>query len=153
MSNINEQPLAQPETPPPTAARPAPARSRWVVPLVVGAASLLVGAAAGSAVTAVVIGAAQRADAAAMAEAAEQRLVGKGWLPAVLRTPEPEAEPVETENAEGIAQPSEAEAPDTGAQDGEAVEVEAVEQPTEPEAVDADPEPVDAEDAYSGAAE
>ena len=26
-----------------------------------------------------------------MAEAAEQRLAGKGWLPAVLRTPEPEA--------------------------------------------------------------
>lgn len=88
-----------------------------------------------------------------MAEAAEQRLVGKGWLPAVLRTPEPEAEPVETEDAEGIAQPSEAEAPDTGAQDGEAVEVEAVEQPTEPEAVDADVEPVDEEDAYSIAAE
>ena len=72
MSNINEQPLAPPETPPPTAARPAPAGSRWVVPIVVGVVSLLVGAAAGSAVTAVVIGAAQRADDAAMAEAAEQ---------------------------------------------------------------------------------
>ena len=71
MSNINEQPLAPPETPPPTAARPAPAGSRWVVPIVVGVVSLLVGAAAGSAVTAV-IGAAQRADDAAMAEAAEQ---------------------------------------------------------------------------------
>ena len=81
-----------------------------------------------------------------MAEAAEQRLAGKGWLPAVLWTPEPEAEPVETEDAEGIAQPSEAEARDTGAQDGEAVEVEAVELPTEPEAVDE-------EAAYSVAAE
>jgi len=69
-----------------------------------------------------------------MAEAAEQRLVGTGWLPAALRTPEPEAEPVETDEAEGIAQPSEAEAPDTGAQD-------------------ADPEPVDKEVAYSVAAE
>ncbi|MCZ4107002.1 ParB/RepB/Spo0J family partition protein [Brevundimonas diminuta] len=88
-----------------------------------------------------------------MAQAAEQLLAGTGWLPAVLRTPEPGAEPVEAEDAEGIAQPSEAEAPDAGAQDGEAVEVEAVEQPTEPQAVDADPEPVDGEAAYSVAAE
>ena len=44
-----------------------------------------------------------------MAQAAEQLLAGTGWLPAVLRTPEPEVE-----------QPSEAEAPDTEAQDGEA---------------------------------
>lgn len=72
MSDINEQHVAQPETPPPTAAMPAPAGSRWVVPIVVGVVSLLVGAAAGSAVTAVIIGAAQRAEAAAMAEAAEQ---------------------------------------------------------------------------------
>jgi len=43
-----------------------------------------------------------------MAEAAEQLLAGTGWLPAVLRTPEPEVE-----------QPSEAEAPDTEAQDGD----------------------------------
>ncbi|RIA37232.1 ParB family chromosome partitioning protein [Hephaestia caeni] len=44
-----------------------------------------------------------------MAQAAERLLAGTGWLPAVLRTPEPEAE-----------QPSEAEAPETGAEDGEA---------------------------------
>lgn len=62
-----------------------------------------------------------------MAQEAEQHLAGTGWLPAVLRTPEPEAEPVETEEAEGSAQPS--------------------------EAVDADPEPVDEEAAYSVAAE
>ncbi len=43
-----------------------------------------------------------------MAQAAEQLLAGTGWLPVVLRTPEPEAE-----------QPSEAEAPETGAEDGE----------------------------------
>ena len=88
-----------------------------------------------------------------MAEAAGQRLAGTGWLPAALRTPEPEVEPVETEDAEGIAQPSEAEAPDTGAEDGEAVEVEAVEQPTDPEAVEVEPETVDEEAAYSVAAE
>ncbi len=88
-----------------------------------------------------------------MAQEAEQLLAGTEWLPAVLRTPEPEAEPVETKDAEGIAQPSEAEAPDTGAQDGEAVEVEAVEQPTDTEADAAEPEPVDEEAAYSVAAE
>jgi len=88
-----------------------------------------------------------------MAEAAEQRLVGTGWLPTALRTPEPEAEPVETDEAEGIAQPSEAKAPDTEAKDGEDVEAEAVDQPTEAEAEDAHPEPVDEEAAYSVAAE
>jgi len=58
-----------------------------------------------------------------MAQAAEQLLAGTGWLPAILRTPEPEADqsvPVEAENAGTVEQPSEAEAPDTGAQDGEA---------------------------------
>ena len=58
-----------------------------------------------------------------MAQAAEQLLAGTGWLPAILRTPEPEADqpaPVEAEDAETVEQPSEAEAPDTGAQDGEA---------------------------------
>ena len=58
-----------------------------------------------------------------MAQAAEQLLAGTGWLPAILRTPEPEAEqpaPVEAENNGTVEQPSEAEAPDTGAQDGEA---------------------------------
>lgn len=92
-----------------------------------------------------------------MAEAAEQRLVGTGWLPAALRTPEPEAEPVEMEEAGGIAQSSEAEAPDTEAQDGEAgvetVEAEAVEQPTEAETDAAEPETEGAEAAYSVAAE
>ena len=88
-----------------------------------------------------------------MAQEAEQLLAGTGWLPAALRTPEPEAEPVETDDAEGAAQPSEAEAPDTGAEDGEAVEVETVEQPTDPEAVEVEPETVDEEDAYSVAAE
>ncbi|MBX9898178.1 MAG: ParB/RepB/Spo0J family partition protein [Qipengyuania sp.] len=59
---------------------------------------------------------------AEMAEAAEQLVAGAGWLPAVLRMPEPEAEqpvPAEDEDA-GIAEPSEAEAPDTEAEDGEA---------------------------------
>lgn len=46
-----------------------------------------------------------------MAQAAEQLLAGTGWLPAILRTPEPEADQ---------PAPVEAEAPDTGAQDGEA---------------------------------
>lgn len=58
-----------------------------------------------------------------MAQAAEQLLAGTGWLPAILRTPEPEAEqpaPVEAEDAGTVEQPSEAEAPDTGAEDGEA---------------------------------
>ena len=61
-------------------------------------------------------------DRAEMAEAAEQLVAGAGWLPAVLRMPEPEAEqpvPAEDEDA-GIAEPSEAEAPDTEAEDGEA---------------------------------
>jgi ParB family chromosome partitioning protein len=44
-----------------------------------------------------------------MAQAAEQLLAGTGWLPAVLRTAEPEVE-----------QPSKADAPDTEGEDGEA---------------------------------
>jgi ParB family chromosome partitioning protein len=72
-----------------------------------------------------------------MAQAAEQLLAGTGWLPATLRTPEPEAKPVETEEVEGTAQPSEAEAPDTEAEDGDAGTVE----------------PVDEDAAYSVAAE
>jgi len=58
-----------------------------------------------------------------MAQAAEQLLTGTGWLPVILRTPEPEAEqsaPVEAEDAGTVEKPSEAEAPDTGAEDGEA---------------------------------
>ena len=58
-----------------------------------------------------------------MAEAAEQRLAGSGWLPAALRTPKAEAEqpaPVEVEDVGSVEQPSEAEAPDTEAEDGEA---------------------------------
>lgn len=58
-----------------------------------------------------------------MAQTAEQLLAGTGWLPAVLRTPEPEADqpaPVEAEDAETVEQPSEAEAPNTEAEDGEA---------------------------------
>ena len=74
-----------------------------------------------------------------MADAAEQLLAGMGWLPTALRTPEPEAEPVEAEDAEGTAQPSEAEAPDTEAQDG----ADAVAQPTGIEADAIAPEPGD----------
>ena len=58
-----------------------------------------------------------------MAQTAEQLLAGTGWLPAILRTPEPEAEqpaPVEVEDAGALKQPSEAEAPDTEVEDGEA---------------------------------
>ena len=58
-----------------------------------------------------------------MAQAAEQLLAGTGWLPAILRTPEPEADQpasVEAEAAGTVEQPSEAEAPDTEAEDGEA---------------------------------
>jgi len=58
-----------------------------------------------------------------MAQAAEQLLAGTAWLPAVLRTPKPEAEQaaaIDTEDAGTMEQPSEAEAPDTEAQDGEA---------------------------------
>jgi len=58
-----------------------------------------------------------------MAQAAEQLLAGTGWLPAILRTPEPGADqsaPVEAEDGGIVEQPSEAESPDTGAQDGEA---------------------------------
>ena len=58
-----------------------------------------------------------------MAQAAEQLLAGTGWLPVILRTPEPEAdqsESVEVEDGGIVEQPSEAEAPDTGAEDGEA---------------------------------
>ncbi|MGD9664298.1 MAG: ParB/RepB/Spo0J family partition protein [Novosphingobium sp.] len=43
-----------------------------------------------------------------MAQSAEQLLAGTGWLPAILRTPDTEAE-----------QPSEAEAPEAQAEDGE----------------------------------
>lgn len=64
---------------------------------------------------------------AEMAEAAEQLVAGTGWLPAMLRMPEPEAEqPAEDEDA-GIAEPAEAEAPDTEAEDGEAAYSEAAE--------------------------
>lgn len=55
-----------------------------------------------------------------MAQAAEQLLAGSGWLPAVLRTAEPEAEKpasVEAEGAGTVEQPSEAEAPEAGAED------------------------------------
>ncbi len=56
-----------------------------------------------------------------MAQTAEQLLAGTGWLPAVLRTPEPEQPaPVEAEDVGNGEQPSEAEAPDTEAEDGEA---------------------------------
>ena len=56
-----------------------------------------------------------------MAQTAEQLLAGTGWLPAVLRTPEPEQPaPVEAEDLGSVEQPSEAEAPDTEAEDGEA---------------------------------
>ncbi|QDK33007.1 ParB/RepB/Spo0J family partition protein [Sphingomonas sp. IC081] len=56
-----------------------------------------------------------------MAQTAEQLLAGTGWLPAVLRTPEPEQPaPVEAEEVGSAEQPSEAEAPETGAEDGEA---------------------------------
>lgn len=88
-----------------------------------------------------------------MAGAAEQLVVATGWLPAVLRTPEPEA--VEPDQPEAGEQPSEAEAPDTEAQDGvagaadadaaEAVDAEA--ETGSPESETAD------EDAYSVAAE
>lgn len=47
-----------------------------------------------------------------MAQAAEQLLAGTGWLPAILRTPKPEAEqpvPVEAEDAGTVEQPPEAE--------------------------------------------
>lgn len=58
-----------------------------------------------------------------MAQAAEQLLAGTGWLPACLRTPQPEAEqpaPVEDEEIGSVEQPSAAEVPDTEAEDGEA---------------------------------
>lgn len=57
----------------------------------------------------------------AMADEAERLVAETGWLPAVLRTaePEPEApEAMEAEVFETDAQRSEAEAPDTEAQDG-----------------------------------
>lgn len=47
-----------------------------------------------------------------MAQAAEQLLAGTGWLPAVLRTPEPEGAdpaPVEPEDADCVEQPPEVE--------------------------------------------
>lgn len=54
-----------------------------------------------------------------MAQAAEQLLSGTGWLPAPLRTAQPEPEPVDAEAVEtaDADQPSEAEAIDTGAED------------------------------------
>ena len=55
-----------------------------------------------------------------MAEEAERLVAGTGWLPAVLRTvePEPEAsEAVEAEDFEADAQPPEVEGPNTEAQD------------------------------------
>ncbi|MBG6118440.1 ParB family chromosome partitioning protein [Sphingobium sp. JAI105] len=58
-----------------------------------------------------------------MAQAAEQLLAGTGWLPAILRTPEPEADQpatVEADDVGTVEQPSDAEAPDTRAEDGEA---------------------------------
>jgi ParB family chromosome partitioning protein len=61
-----------------------------------------------------------------MAEQAEQLVAGTGWLPAILRKPEPEAFTPEPDDAgqeaeaEESEQPSEAEATDTEAQDGEA---------------------------------
>jgi len=61
-----------------------------------------------------------------MADAAEQLVVATGWLPVLLRTPEPAAtegvEPVTGVAAEpeAVEQPSEAQAPDTEAEDGEA---------------------------------
>ncbi|UZW56215.1 ParB/RepB/Spo0J family partition protein [Sphingobium sp. JS3065] len=54
-----------------------------------------------------------------MVQTAEQLLAGTGWLPAVLRTPEPE-QPAPVEDVGSVEQPSEAEAPDTEAEDGEA---------------------------------
>lgn len=55
-----------------------------------------------------------------MAQAAEQLLAGTGWLPATLRTAQPEPEPVEAEPVETAVadQPSEAKATDTEAEDG-----------------------------------
>ena len=47
-----------------------------------------------------------------MAQAAEQLLSGTGWLPAVLRTPEPEGAdpaPAEPEDADSVEQPPEVE--------------------------------------------
>lgn len=56
-----------------------------------------------------------------MAQTAEQLLAGTGWLPAVLRTPEPEQPaPIEAEDVGSVEQPSETEALDTEAEDGEA---------------------------------
>ena len=57
-----------------------------------------------------------------MAQAAEQLLAGIGWLPAALRTAQPEAEqpaPGKTEEGERVEEPSAAEAPDTEAEDGD----------------------------------
>jgi ParB family transcriptional regulator, chromosome partitioning protein len=57
-----------------------------------------------------------------MAQAAEQLLAGTGWLPSILRTPEPETEqPASVEDEDtGTVEPSEAEAPEAQAEDGEA---------------------------------
>jgi len=83
-----------------------------------------------------------------MAEAAEQLVAGTGWLPAWLRTPEPEPETDEAEQSEADepeavamdAQPSEAEVSDAKAQDGDTEGADAT-------------EPVDHEADYSVAAE
>lgn len=58
-----------------------------------------------------------------MAQAAEQLLAGTGWLPAGLRTSQPEAEqpaPGKAEEGASVEQSFAAEAPDTDAEDGEA---------------------------------
>lgn len=70
MSNMNEQLPAPIGARSATGAKPA-GTPLWVV-LVVGIVSLLLGAAVGSAATVVVVGAVQRAEASAAAEAAEQ---------------------------------------------------------------------------------
>ena len=55
-----------------------------------------------------------------MADAAEQLVAATGWLPTLLRTPEPVlADMVETDGSEPLEQPSEAQAPDTETEDGE----------------------------------
>jgi len=55
-----------------------------------------------------------------MAQAAEQLLAGTGWLPASLRTAQPEPESVATDAVEtaDVDRPSEAEATETEAEDG-----------------------------------
>ena len=53
-----------------------------------------------------------------MAQAAEQLLAGTGWLPATMRTPEPETARAEAVEVADAALPSEAEAPHTEVEDG-----------------------------------